>query len=303
MRVVTNGTGLALGAAAEGQGGLADLSSAGFDQLSRWFIGMLRTRREWETSSAARDRFDALALALDQVAAAAHEPIETRRRLALGGKVAYFYDSIDQACLRGPLKWRPPSKRYAVLPRLLTPLALVDYARRLGIVAKAPVSYQTIADEIGALVSPSIKLKSLVPHVPVMTIAAVTGDIVVEGALRIVGYVDGNIRCTSLDVAIGATVSGTIVAESVTVLGSVYGTIFADSLTLGTGCHVEGDLFHGALVVEADTYFEGKSRRHTNPILMVPVGWPLHDRAPVRHENRATPPLVQTSERLQALAS
>jgi cytoskeletal protein CcmA (bactofilin family) len=249
------------------------LSGAAFDQLSRLFVGMTRTRRSWEETPAACELFHSLAVVLDQAAAAAHEPVEIRRRLTDVGRVAFFYREIDQANLRGPLKWQPPRQRCAGLMNLLTPVLMVGYVRRLTAMLKEPVAYQPIADEISALQAHAIAAEAMAQHSPVTTISAVSGDVVMDGALRIIGAVDGNIRCRTLDVGVGAYVHGTIVANTVTVLGSVYGMIYADHLTLGAGCHVEADLFHGALVVEGDTYFEGKSRRHPHPVSLMPVGW------------------------------
>jgi cytoskeletal protein CcmA (bactofilin family) len=264
---------------ADADGGLGvqvqDLSGAGFDQLSRWFIGLVRTRQNWEDSPAACELFEAVAVALDQAAAVAHEPLDTRARLVNGGKVACFYELIDQAALRGPLKWRPPTKRYAMLPQLLMPLVLKDYARRLAQAVKGPVAHQPIINEISVLRAELAVATARAKQMPVTTIAAVTGNVMLDGPLRIVGFVDGNVRCSSLDVAVGATVNGTIVAETVTIVGTVFGTVFADNLTLGVGSWVEADLYHGSLVVEADTFFEGKSRRYASPTSMVPAGWPL----------------------------
>lgn len=289
------------------RGQVPGLSGAEFDQLSRLFVGMTRTRRSWEDTPAACGLFHSLALALDQAAEAASAPIEARRRIADVGRVACFYREIDQANLRGPLKWQPSSQRFAGLPRLLTPFVMAAYVRRLTAMLKQPVAFQPIADEIAALQAKAFAATALARDMPVTTIAAVSGDVMVDGALRIVGAVDGNIRCRSLDVGVGAYVNGTIVADVVTVLGSVYGTIYADHLTLGAGCHVEADLFHGALVVENDTYFEGKSRRHPNPVSLMPIGWPLAVADAILNDSQQTAQVIpinlKKSSRLPSIAS
>jgi cytoskeletal protein CcmA (bactofilin family) len=266
-----------------------------FDQLSRLFIGMSRTRRSWEESSAARELFHALAVSLDCAAAAAHEPLQTRRRLTEGGKVTRFYREIDQASLRGPLKWRPSSKTFDILPRLLRPWVLANYVKRLTAALKGPVAYQAVADEMQAQQTQATIGASLGREPSVMTMSEVSGNVQMDGAVRIVGGLDGNIRCKSLEVAIGAHINGTIVAETVVILGSVYGRVFANHLTLGSGCQVEADLFHSALVVEADTYFEGKSRRYANPVSLVPVGWPLDPAALIATDQLDSSPVPTTS--------
>lgn len=86
------------------------------------------------------------------------------------------------------------------------------------------------------------------------------GDIVVEGT------VIGNVRCKSLVVKERGQVDGNAVAERVTVLGDVTGAIYANDLVLRTACSVAGDIFHTQLRLEDGCFFEGKSRRHANPM-------------------------------------
>lgn len=86
------------------------------------------------------------------------------------------------------------------------------------------------------------------------------GDIVVEGT------VIGNVRCRSLTVKERGQVDGNAVAERITVLGDVTGAIYANDLILRTACSVAGDIFHKQLCLEDGCYFEGKSRRHANPM-------------------------------------
>jgi cytoskeletal protein CcmA (bactofilin family) len=105
----------------------------------------------------------------------------------------------------------------------------------------------------------------------------ILGDVFVDGVVRVDGRITGNMRCQHLEISLGAIVDGVIVAEAVVVLGSVHGQIYANHLTLRAGSAVNADLCHGTLVLEAGTYFEGKSRRHADPIGMVPIGWPLSD--------------------------
>lgn len=86
------------------------------------------------------------------------------------------------------------------------------------------------------------------------------GDIVVEGV------VIGNVRCKSLTVKERGQVDGNAVAERVIVLGDVTGAIYANDLVLRTACSVAGDIFHKQLRLEDGCFFEGKSRRHANPM-------------------------------------
>lgn len=60
----------------------------------------------------------------------------------------------------------------------------------------------------------------------------ITGSIEYDGDIEIQGFVKGEIRCASINVARHGTVSGTIVASSAIISGGVSGTIFAEALVL-----------------------------------------------------------------------
>jgi cytoskeletal protein CcmA (bactofilin family) len=96
--------------------------------------------------------------------------------------------------------------------------------------------------------------------------ASIEGALEFPGPLIIEGTVLGDIRCMSLVVTERGIVDGSIVADSVTVLGEVSGEIFANHLTLKSASSVAADIFHKHLSLEDGCYFEGKSRRHANPL-------------------------------------
>jgi cytoskeletal protein CcmA (bactofilin family) len=99
----------------------------------------------------------------------------------------------------------------------------------------------------------------------------IVGALSVEGDVLVEGTVDGDVRCSRLEVAERGAVEGLIVAERVVILGEFAGIIYARELFLGAGCAVEGQIFHNKLVLEQGSYFEGKSRRHGDPLLIAPV--------------------------------
>lgn len=96
--------------------------------------------------------------------------------------------------------------------------------------------------------------------------ATVEGALTFPGPVIIDGTVLGDVRCTSVIISERGLVDGGIWAESVTVMGEVTGEIFAISLTLKTACSVTGDIFHKHLALEDGCFFEGKSRRHQEPL-------------------------------------
>jgi cytoskeletal protein CcmA (bactofilin family) len=99
----------------------------------------------------------------------------------------------------------------------------------------------------------------------------VVGSICIDARVRLEGVVDGEIRCTSLDVTRQGEVRGQIVAETVTIYGTVTDArIYARVLVLKPGCSVEGEIYHQHLQLEAGSYFDGKSRRVDDPLAMAP---------------------------------
>ena len=101
----------------------------------------------------------------------------------------------------------------------------------------------------------------IIPHT-----ATIEGFLDYDGDIIVEGTVIGNVRCRLLTVKERGQVDGNAVAERVTVLGDVTGAIYANDLVLRTACSVAGDIFHTQLRLEDGCFFEGKSRRHANPM-------------------------------------
>jgi cytoskeletal protein CcmA (bactofilin family) len=99
--------------------------------------------------------------------------------------------------------------------------------------------------------------------------ATIEGGLDFPGPVVIEGTIIGDVRCMSLTITEYGVVDGTIKADVVIVMGEVSGEIFADHLTLKTACSVEADIFHKHLLLEDGCFFEGKSRRHANPLQLL----------------------------------
>ena len=95
----------------------------------------------------------------------------------------------------------------------------------------------------------------------------IIGKVNSGGAVQVDGYIEGEVRCSSLLLSEHSHVTGTIVAEEVVVRGKLLGTIKGLRVTLQDKCHMEGDLYYQTLVIEQGAYFEGKSRRCQDPFL------------------------------------
>ena len=87
----------------------------------------------------------------------------------------------------------------------------------------------------------------------------IVGIVTAEGLVEVNGQIDGEIHCSSLVIARGALVTGTIAAERVVVDGKVEGPIQGGYVLLKSQAYVIGDIHHQSLAIEKGAYFEGRS--------------------------------------------
>ena len=87
----------------------------------------------------------------------------------------------------------------------------------------------------------------------------IVGSVTAEGLVEVNGQIDGELHCTSLVIARGAQVNGTVAAERVVVDGTVEGPIHGGDVILKSQAHVVGDIHHQFLTVERGAYFDGRS--------------------------------------------
>ena len=87
----------------------------------------------------------------------------------------------------------------------------------------------------------------------------IVGSVTAEGLVEVNGQIDGELHCTSLVIARGAHVNGTVAAERVVVDGKVEGPIQGGEVILKSQAHVVGDIHHQSLAIERGAYFDGRS--------------------------------------------
>jgi cytoskeletal protein CcmA (bactofilin family) len=94
----------------------------------------------------------------------------------------------------------------------------------------------------------------------------IVGSVTAEGLVEVNGQIDGELHGTSLVIARGAHVVGTIAAQRIVVDGTVEGPIQGGEVILKSKAHVVGDIHHQSLSIENGAYFEGRSMqaRRTN---------------------------------------
>jgi cytoskeletal protein CcmA (bactofilin family) len=95
----------------------------------------------------------------------------------------------------------------------------------------------------------------------------IAADTVVDGGvsgnaeLHIDGVVHGDVTVPHVFIGDGGQIDGAIKAESVEAHGRVSGSITAKQVKLHAGCHVDGDVTHELLTMEAGAIFQGRSLR------------------------------------------
>jgi cytoskeletal protein CcmA (bactofilin family) len=100
--------------------------------------------------------------------------------------------------------------------------------------------------------------------------ATLTGDLKVEGSIKILGSVDGKVECTGHAlVTDGANIKGELKADSVTVEGQVKANVSAKKVELKPKAKLEGDLRANRLDVAEGSEFIGQC--HVGPTALEPT--------------------------------
>lgn len=86
----------------------------------------------------------------------------------------------------------------------------------------------------------------------------IKGDITSDGAVEIMGEVEGKITTHSLVIGADGNVKGSISAEAVEVRGTMEGRISCSSLTLRATSNVKADSTYTELVIESGAIVEGR---------------------------------------------
>ncbi len=113
--------------------------------------------------------------------------------------------------------------------------------------------------------APNGASESRAAHIGVPSIISadlkIVGDLKSSGDIQIDGTVEGDIDSRTLTVGEGATVKGSIVAETVRISGNIVGQVKATSVSLAKTAKVNGDITHETLTMEAGAFLEGGVRR------------------------------------------
>lgn len=107
-------------------------------------------------------------------------------------------------------------------------------------------------------------LKTSVPSI-ISADLRINGDLVCSGDVQVDGWVEGDIQSRNIVIGEGATVHGSLQAETVRICGLVKGEIRADSVVLEKTAKVTGDVLHKTLAIEQGAQLEGMCKRLEAP--------------------------------------
>ena len=100
----------------------------------------------------------------------------------------------------------------------------------------------------------------------------IVGSVSAEGLVEVHGQIEGELHGTSLVIAKGARVAGTVTARRIVVDGEVEGPIKGGEVILKSHATVTGDIRHSSLSIESGAIFEGCSERASDNREGVHVG-------------------------------
>lgn len=89
----------------------------------------------------------------------------------------------------------------------------------------------------------------------------ITGDIVADGAVEVMGEIEGSVRAKSFLVAQDGRMTGTVTAEAVEVRGHMDGAIACGTLTLRSAAQVKADIIYTSVAIESGAEVEGTFKK------------------------------------------
>jgi cytoskeletal protein CcmA (bactofilin family) len=96
----------------------------------------------------------------------------------------------------------------------------------------------------------------------------IEGNLSGDGELHIDGFVRGDLKVARLTIGENGRVEGSITSEALDCRGRVVGAIIAREVRLYASSHVDGDVTHDELAIEAGAFFQGraiKMQRNVTP--------------------------------------
>ncbi len=113
--------------------------------------------------------------------------------------------------------------------------------------------------------APTLDAKTQPPRTAGRSVLAadlrITGDIVAEGTVEIMGEVEGSVKAKALIVTHEGRMSGTVSAETVELRGQMNGAISCNALTLRSAAQVKADVVYETVAIESGAGIEGSFKK------------------------------------------
>ena len=100
---------------------------------------------------------------------------------------------------------------------------------------------------------------------------SIEGNIKGDGELQVDGTVVGDVAIARLTIGESGRIDGSITADVAEVRGRVTGAITAKQVRLYASAHIDGDITHEQLTMEAGAYFQGRSLRLQRQAVATPL--------------------------------
>jgi cytoskeletal protein CcmA (bactofilin family) len=139
----------------------------------------------------------------------------------------------------------------------------------------ATTSTPSIVSEMNTVSDPnSLRKTPASPKVASLIAADTTIDGGVSGdtELHVDGVIRGDVGVARLSIGESGSIEGAIQAETVEARGRVVGSITAKQVRLYASCHIDGDITHEQLTMEAGAFFQGRSlkfQRTSTPVAAI----------------------------------
>jgi cytoskeletal protein CcmA (bactofilin family) len=99
----------------------------------------------------------------------------------------------------------------------------------------------------------------------------IEGNLRGDGELQVDGVIQGDVAVARLTIGEGGKIDGSVQADSAEVRGRVVGSITAKQVRLYASAHVDGDITHEQLTMEAGAFFQGRSLRFQRAAAVAPL--------------------------------
>jgi cytoskeletal protein CcmA (bactofilin family) len=99
----------------------------------------------------------------------------------------------------------------------------------------------------------------------------IEGNVTGDGELHVDGVIRGDVRVARISIGETGLVEGAIQADLLEARGRVIGSVSAKQVRLFATAHVDGDITHEQLMMEAGAYFQGRSLKFQRPPAPAPV--------------------------------